>query len=78
MYLDKNGKPIKNYLKNLKEYIVKNIDFQKEYLHMLTEYISKSNETYGDILDERDKQEITAQEEMIAQSLNKTIAKEDK
>lgn len=78
VYLDKNGKPLKNYLKNLKEYIVKNIDFQKEYLQMLTEYISKSNETYGDILDERDKQEIAAQEEMVEQSLSKTIVKEDK
>lgn len=77
VYTDENGKPLKDYLKNLKNYILNNIDFQKEYLNMLTEYICKSSETYGDLLDERDKKEITAQEESVELALNQSIEKKE-
>lgn len=77
VYNDENGKPLKDYLKNLKNYILNHIDFQKEYLNMLTEYICKSSETYGDILDERDKKEIKQQEESVELALNKSIASKE-
>lgn len=66
-YLDKSGKPLKDYLKNLKKYLIDNVDFQKEYIKMLNKYISASDESYGNILDARDQAEIKEQEESVEQ-----------
>ena len=66
-YLDKNGKPLKDYLKNLKKYLVENVDFQKEYIKMLNKYITANDESYGNILDARDQAEIKQQEDSIEQ-----------
>lgn len=66
-YLDKNGKPLKDYLKNLKKYLIDNVDFQKAYIKMLNKYISASDESYGNILDARDQAEIKEQEESVEQ-----------
>lgn len=66
-YLDKNGKPLKDYLKNLKKYLVDNVDFQKEYIKMLNKHITANDESYGNILDARDQAEIKQQEDSIEQ-----------
>jgi protein RecA len=64
-YLDSDGKPLKNYLKNLKTYISENIEFQKEYVSMLNKYISAGDSSYGNILDARDSAEIKSQDDMV-------------
>lgn len=64
-YLDNDNKPLKGYLKDLKNYIKTNIEFQKEYITMLNRHISSTDSTYGDILEARDKSDIHAQEESV-------------
>ena len=66
-YSDENGKPLKDYLKNIKKYLVEHIDFQKEYIRMLNKYISADDSSYGNILDAREQAEIKAQEESVEQ-----------
>lgn len=64
-YLDKEDKVLKGYLKDLKAYIRENTDFQKEYIAMLNDHILATSETYGDILDAREKAEIKQQEDSV-------------
>lgn len=64
-YVDENGKPLKCYLKDLKEYIKTHVDFQKEYLDMLNRHITSSDDSYGNILDARDQEEIKSQEDSV-------------
>lgn len=65
VYKDKNGKELTGKRKVLEDYIKENVDFQKDYIAMLTRYISDNSKTYGDILDEREKEEIKKQEDAI-------------
>lgn len=63
VYLDEDGKPLKGYMKDLVEYLKTNIPFQNKYLAMLNRVISKDDSiSYGELLDERTKAEITAQQ----------------
>ena len=63
VYLDEDGKPLKDYKKNILAYIKNNIKFQTEYLAMLNRYISKDDTiSYGELLDERTRAEINAQQ----------------
>lgn len=65
VYLDEEGNPLTGKRKDLEDYIRNNIEFQTEYLAMLNKFISASDESYGDILDARDKAEIKNQEEAV-------------
>lgn len=65
VYNDESGKPLTGKRKDLEEYIKTNIEFQKEYIAMLNKFISATEDSYGDILDARDKAEITKQEEEV-------------
>lgn len=65
LYKDKNGNDLQGKRKDLEKYILENIDFQKEYIEMLNRNISSNTKTYGDILDEREKAEISQQEESV-------------
>ena len=59
----KRGKPLKGYKKDMINYIKTNIPFQTKYLAMLNRYISKDDTiSYGELLDERTKAEISAQQ----------------
>lgn len=65
-YLDEEGKPLKGYKKDMINYIKTNIPFQTKYLAMLNRYISKDDTiSYGELLDERTKLEINAQQAEI-------------
>ena len=65
IYTDAEGNPLRGKKKDLEDYIKTNIPFQNEYLAMLNRYISGSDESYGDILDAREKAEIKEQEESV-------------
>lgn len=65
VYKTPDGKELTGKKKDLEQYIKTNIEFQKEYLDMLNRYISGDDKSYGDILDARDKAEITEQEESV-------------
>jgi len=63
VYTDEDGKPLKGYKKDMIAYIKANIPFQTEYLAMLNRFISKDDTvSYGELLDERTKAEINAQQ----------------
>jgi RecA/RadA recombinase len=65
IYKDENGNELTGKRKDLENYILTNIPFQKEYIAMLNKYISSGNKTYGNILDEREQEEIKKQEEAL-------------
>ena len=65
VYKDENGAVLRGKKKDLEEYIMTHPAFQTEYLAMLNRYISGSDESYGDVLDAREKAEIKAQEESV-------------
>lgn len=65
VYKDENGNELTGKRKDLENYILTNIPFQKEYIAMLNKYISSGNKTYGNILDEREQEEIKKQEEAV-------------
>lgn len=65
IYKDENGEELTGKRKELENYILTNIDFQKEYLAMLNKHISAEDKSYGDILDARDAAEIKTEEEMV-------------
>ena len=65
VYKDEKGNELTGKRKDLENYILTNIPFQKEYIAMLNKYISSSNKTYGNILDEREQEEIKKQEEAV-------------
>ena len=73
IYKDEQGNELRGKKRDLEDYILTNIGFQKEYVKMLNKYISASEESYGDILDARDKAEIKAQEESVEATLNKAV-----
>lgn len=65
VYKTADGKELTGKKKDLEQYIKTNIEFQKEYLEMLNRYISGDDKSYGDILDARERAEITEQEESV-------------
>lgn len=65
IYKDEDGNELTGKRKDLENYILTNIKFQKEYLAMLNKYISASDNSYGNILDAREQDEIKQQEEAI-------------
>lgn len=73
IYKDKEGKELQGKRKDLEQYIIDNIDFQKEYIEMLNRHISSNTESYGDILDAREKAEISQQEEGVEMEQAKAI-----
>lgn len=64
-YKDKDGNELTGKRKYLEDYILNNIDFQKEYIEMLRKHISADDISYGNILDARDQAEIKDQEEKV-------------
>lgn len=65
VYKDADGNDLRGKKSDLIEYIKSNVGFQNKYLAMLNKYISKSDESYGELLDERTKAEIDAQQQAI-------------
>ena len=65
VYKDENGNELTGKRKDLENYILTNIPFQKEYIAMLNKYISNDSKTYGNILDEREQEEIKKQEDGV-------------
>ena len=65
VFKDADGNELTGKRKDLEDYILNNYDFQNIYIDMLNRYISGSDESYGDILDAREKAEIKAQEESV-------------
>lgn len=65
VYTDENGNVLRGKKKDLEDYIRSHPAFQNEYIAMLNRYISGSDESYGDILDAREKAEIKQQEESV-------------
>lgn len=65
VYKDEDGKELTGKRKELENYILTNIPFQKEYITMLNKYISASDNSYGNILDAREQAEIKEQEDAV-------------
>ena len=65
VYKDEKGNELTGKRKDLENYILTNISFQKEYIAMLNKFISNDSKTYGNILDARDQTEIKEQEEKV-------------
>lgn len=76
-YMDKDGKVLKGYLKDLKEYIKTNITFQKEYIEMLNKHITSSDDSYGNILDAREQDEIRIQDDSVEEERQGVINKDN-
>lgn len=78
VYIDPvTGKELTGKRKELEEYIMTNIEFQKEYIAMLNKFITANDASYGNILDQREQSEITAQEESVEAASARAIV-EDK
>ena len=78
IYVDpETGKELRGKRADLENYILTNIDFQNHYIAMLNKFISANDETYGNILDQREQAEIKAQEESVEASLQRAVV-EDK
>lgn len=60
------GEELRGKKSDLIDYINTHVDFQNRYLKMLSDYISASDESYGDLLDERTAAEIDEQERIVA------------
>lgn len=67
VYKDENGNELTGKRKDLENYILTNVSFQKEYINMLNKCISASDGSYGNILDAREQAEIKEQEDAVAQ-----------
>lgn len=79
VYVDpETGKELTGKRKDLEEYIKNNIEFQTHYIAMLNKYISASDDSYGNVLDAREQQEIKAQEDSVEAYLQKAIPLENK
>lgn len=79
VYIDQEtGKELTGKRKDLEEYIKNNIEFQTHYIAMLNKYISASDDSYGNVLDAREQQEIKAQEDSVEAYLQKAIPLENK
>lgn len=73
IYKDEDGNDLTGKRKVLEDYIYSHPEFQNEYISMLNRYISTGDKTYGDILDEREKAEITQQEESVEAKTNGAV-----
>ncbi len=79
VYVDPTtGKELTGKRKDLEDYIKTNIEFQTHYIAMLNKYISASDESYGNVLDAREQQEIKSQEESVEAYLQKATVVENK
>ena len=79
VYIDPvTGKELTGKRKDLEDYIKNNIEFQNHYIAMLNKYISASDDSYGNVLDAREQQEIKAQEDSVEAYLQKAIPLENK
>lgn len=79
IYVDPvTGKELTGKRKDLEDYIKNNIEFQIHYVEMLNKYITASEDSYGNVLDAREKAEIEAQEESVEATLQKAIIVENK
>lgn len=78
VYLDETGKELTGKRKDLEEYILANIDFQKYYLDMLNKHIQADDISYGDVLDARETIEIKKQEAAVEGELTAQPEKEQK
>ena len=79
VYVDQEtGKELTGKRKDLEDYIKNNIEFQTHYIAMLNKYISASDDSYGNVLDAREQQEIKAQEDSVEAYLQKAIPLENK
>lgn len=79
VYVDKEtGKELTGKRKDLEEYIKNNVEFQTHYIAMLNKYISASDDSYGNVLDAREQQEIKEMEESVEAYLQKAIPLENK
>lgn len=79
VYVDpETGKELTGKRKDLEEYIKNNIEFQTHYIAMLNKYISASDDSYGNVLDAREQQEIKEMEESVEAYLQKAVPVENK
>lgn len=66
-YVDENGKELKGYMKDLKEYINTHDKFREEYVNMLHKCIS-GTEFFGTLLSDEQDKEIEAEETAVEKS----------
>ena len=78
IYKTENGEELTGKRKDLEEYLYTHPKFQNEFMGMLNRYISASDDSYGEILDERDRVEIKSQEDSVDANMSKAIVREDK
>ena len=79
VYIDQEtGKELTGKRKDLEEYIKNNIEFQTHYIEMLNKYISASDDSYGNVLDAREQQEIKEMEDSVEAYIQKAIPLENK
>ena len=68
VYKDENGNDLTGKRKDLENYILTNVEFQKEYIDMLNKHIKADDISYGDILDAREVADIKQQEDAVEAS----------
>lgn len=78
IYKTEDGKELTGKRKDLEEYLYTHPEFQNEFMGMLNRYISASDDSYGEILDERDRVEIKSQEDSVDANMSKAIVREEK
>lgn len=78
IYKTEDGKELTGKRKDLEEYLYTHPKFQNEFMGMLNRYISASDDSYGEILDERDRVEIKSQEDSVDANMSKAIVREEK
>ena len=78
VYKTEDGKELTGKRKDLEEYLCTHPKFQNEFMGMLNRYISASDDSYGEILDERDRVEIKSQEDSVDANMSKAIVREEK
>lgn len=78
IYKTEDGKELTGKRKDLEEYLYTHPKFQNEFMGMLNRYVSASDDSYGEILDERDRVEIKSQEDSVDANMSKAIVKEEK
>lgn len=78
IYKTEDGKELTGKRKDLEEYLYTHPKFQNEFMGMLNRYVSASDDSYGEILDERDRVEIKSQEDSVDANMSKAIVREEK
>ena len=78
IYKTEDGKELTGKRKDLEEYLYTHPKFQNEFMGMLNRYVSASDNSYGEILDERDRVEIKSQEDSVDANMSKAIVREEK